>query len=77
MDNLGNEFISIHQEVIRREVSTRQLLRKSGMVNPNLVDRGLTLLGDSLIHLGTRLKNRSYTRLTAEETAAPSFLIML
>jgi hypothetical protein len=77
MDNLENEFIHIHQEVIRREVETSQALRQSGMVNPHLSDRGLTLLGDALIRIGTRLKDRTYTRLNAEEASAPTFLIML
>lgn len=77
MDNLENEFIHIHQEVIRREVNTSQTLRRSGMGDPNIRDRGLTLLGDALIRIGTRLKDRTYTRLNAEEASAPTFLIML
>jgi len=77
MVNLENETIRIHQEVIRREAIISKALRQSGLVNPPLIDRGLTLLGDSLIRMGTRLKERAYTRLTADEASVPTFLIML
>ena len=77
MDNLDSELIQIHQEVIRREVNIRQALRRSGMATPHMIDRGLTLLGDSLIRLGTRLKDRTYPRLATEEASAPTYLITL
>ena len=77
MDNLDSELIQIHQEVIRREVNIRQALRQSGMATPHMIDRGLTLLGDSLIRLGTRLKDRTYPRLATEEASAPTYLITL
>jgi hypothetical protein len=77
MVNPENEFIQIHQEVIRREANFRQTLRQSGIVNPPLMDRGLTLLGNTLIRMGTRLKERAYTRLTAEEASVPTYMIML
>jgi hypothetical protein len=77
MDNLENEFVQIHQEGIRRETNIRHALRQSGIVNAPIIDRGLSLLGDTLIHMGTRLKERGYTTLTAEEATVPTFLIML
>jgi hypothetical protein len=77
MDNLENEFVQIHQEGIRRETNIRHALRQSGMLNAPIIDRGFSLLGDTLIHMGIRLKERGYPRLTAEEASVPTFLIML
>ena len=77
MENLENELINIHQETIRREAFIRQMLRHSGMSNPPLMDRASISLGDLLIRIGTRLKERPYTRLTTEEASVPAFLIML
>jgi hypothetical protein len=77
MDNLDNEFIQIHQEVSRCESYISQVLRQSGMPPPSLMDRGLSMLGDTLIRVGTRLKGRAYTRLTAEEASVPPFIITL
>jgi len=77
MDNPEIEFVQMHQEGIRSEAIIRQALKQSGITNPNLMDRSLTWLGDVLIRAGTILKGHAYTRLTAEEASAPSFLIML
>jgi hypothetical protein len=77
MDNLESEFVQMHQERIQHEANIRQALRQSGMIKPHLIDRGFTLLGDTLIRMGTRLKEHAYTRVTAEEASVPTFLIML
>jgi hypothetical protein len=77
MDNLESEFVQIHQEQIRCEANVRQALRQSGMIKPHLLDRGYTLLGDTFIRMGIRLKEHAYTRVTAEEATVPTFLIML
>jgi hypothetical protein len=77
MVNLENEAIQIHQEVIRRETSLQQALRQSGMVNPTLFDRALPAFGETLIRVGTRLKEHTYHQLTSEEASVPTFLIML
>jgi hypothetical protein len=77
MDNLESEFVQIHQEGIRHEASIRQALKQSGLIEPHIIDRAFTLLGDTLIHMGTRLKEHAYTKITAEEASVPSFLIML
>ncbi len=77
MDNLENDAIQIHQELIRRESGLRQALRQSGLVNPALRDHALSALGETLIRAGTRLKEHSFHKLTAEEATAPTFLIML
>jgi hypothetical protein len=77
MDDLENDAIQIHQELIRRESSLRQALRQSGLVNPALIDRALPALGETLIRVGTRLKEHSFHQLTSEEATAPNFLIML
>jgi hypothetical protein len=77
MDYLENEILQIHQESIRREAYLRQVIRQSGMLLPPFIDRVSTFMGDLLIRLGTRLKERAYTKLTTEEASAPTFLIML
>jgi hypothetical protein len=77
MVNLENETIQIHQEVIRRETGLRLALWQSGIVKPGFIDRALPTLGETLIRIGTRLKERSYPKLTSEEASVPTFLIML
>jgi hypothetical protein len=77
MKNLENEFVHIHQETIRRETHLRQLIKQSETPGVPLSDRLATSLGDWLIRVGTRLRDRTYNRLTTEEASAPSFLIML
>ena len=77
MENLENEIIQIHQEGIRSEAMLKQALKQSGMNNPPMFQRAIPVLGEALIRVGTRLKQRSYTRLSADETTVPSFLIML
>ena len=77
MENLENELIQIHQEGIRSEAMLKQALKQSGMINPPMFRRAIPVLGDALIRVGTRLKQRSYTRLSADESTVPSFLIML
>jgi hypothetical protein len=73
MDNLENEFTQTHSQEIRHGITDRQI-RISG---PRFIDRGLTLLGDTLIRMGTRLKEHTYGRLTAEDDSVHNFLIML
>jgi hypothetical protein len=77
MNNLEQELIQIHQEVIRREANLSQVLRRLGGENPPIMARGLTMLGDWLIRIGTRLKDRTLTRLNPDEVSAPTYLIML
>jgi hypothetical protein len=77
MKNLENEFINIHQETIQREAHLRQLIKQSETPELPLSDRLAASLGDWLIRVGTRLRDRTYNRLTTEEASAPSFLIML
>jgi hypothetical protein len=77
MENLENELIQIHQEGIRSEALLRQALKQSGMINPPVFRRAIPVLGEALIRVGTRLKQPSYTRLSADESTVPSFLIML
>ena len=77
MDNQENDTIRIHQESIRRETSLRHALKQSGIANSALIDRALPALGETLIRVGTRLKEHSDHKLTAEEASLPTFLIML
>jgi hypothetical protein len=77
MENLDNELIQIHQESIRSASMVRQALKQSGMTNPPMYQHIIPMLGEALIRIGTRLKQRSYTRLSPDETTVPTFLIML
>lgn len=77
MDILGYDTIQIHYEFIRRETSLHLLLEQSGMVRPSITDRVMAKLGEALVRLGTRLKEQSYHKLSAEEASAPTFMIML
>ena len=77
MENLENELIQIHQESIRCASMLKQAFKQSGMINPPMFRRAIPMLGEALIRIGTRLKQRSYTRLSADETTVPTFLIML
>jgi hypothetical protein len=77
MVNLENDLIKIHQESIRREAYLRKALVQSGLVTPPIMDRASSALGETLIRIGTRLKERAYNRLIVEEASVPSYLIML
>ena len=77
MENLGNELILIHQESIRSASMLRHAFKQSGMINPPLFRRAIPMLGEALIRVGTRLKQRSCTRLSTEESTVPTFLVML
>jgi len=77
MENLEYELMKMHLETIRREADTRLAIKRAGLSVSSLSERVLPFFGEMLIQLGTRLKERAYTRLTTEEASAPSFLIML
>jgi hypothetical protein len=74
---MESELITIHQESIRREAYLRKALSQSGLVNPPIMDRASSAVGEILIRIGTRLKERAYTRLVVEGASVPSYLIML
>ena len=77
MEPLGNEMILIHQEFIRQEASLHLALKQSGLVGQPLVRRFLPALGEAMCRVGTRLKEKSYRKLSPEEASAPTFMIML
>ena len=77
MHLLINDTIQIHDEHMLREASLRLALKQSGLVEPPLMERTLSTLGETLIRLGTKLKEHSYKKLTSDEASAPTFLIML
>ena len=77
MENLDNELIQIHQESIRSASTLKHDIKQSGMINPPMFCRAISMLGEALIRIGTRLKQRSYTRLSADETTVPTFLVKL
>ncbi len=54
-----------------------QFLSKPVRVRPSLVDRVLPAVGDVMIRVGSKLKDRPHTRLSNEQAHSPNFLIML
>jgi hypothetical protein len=70
MENLDNE----HENPT---LETPQADAEQAPRNTPLIDRASTSLGDMLIRVGTRLKERAHSKLTTEEGSPPSFIIML
>ncbi len=77
MELQENDMIHIHQEFIRREAGLHLALKQSGLVNPPLARRFLPAIGEAMCRVGTRLKDQSYHKLSAEEASAPTYMIML
>jgi hypothetical protein len=77
MLNPDYEMIEIHQEGIRHEAYFRKALRQCGKFHQPIVARGFSMLGDTLIRMGTKLKEHAYSRVPAEEASVPTYLIML
>jgi hypothetical protein len=50
---------------------------KTVQIRPSLIDRTLLTLGDVMISVGLKLKERPSASLTTEQAQAPNFLIML
>jgi hypothetical protein len=46
-------------------------------INPTLLDRGLALLGETMINIGHKLKDRAHAKLNTEQAQSPNYLIML
>ncbi len=44
---------------------------------PSLMDRILPTLGEAMINIGLKLKDRPRTKLNAEQTQSPNYMIML
>lgn len=77
MDYLERELNSIHFENLCREAASGRFLMRAGLTGPSLVERAIPSFGELLIRAGMMIKAHSTRRLTSEEAAAPSFLIML
>ncbi len=54
-----------------------QSLSKPVRVRPSLMDRVLPAVGNTMIRVGLKLKDRPHTRLANEQAHSPNFLIML
>ena len=44
---------------------------------PSLIDRTLAVLGEAMINIGLKLKDRPHAKLNTEQAHSPNFLIML
>ena len=44
---------------------------------PSLMDRVLPTLGEAMINIGIKLKDRPHAKLNAEQAQSPNYMIML
>lgn len=75
--NMLVEFMRLdHKKHLRGYDWTQEFIKPATERRP-VTERLLTAVGDSLIRLGIKLKQRSRARLPAETTQSPNFIIML
>ncbi len=71
------ELIKLDDKRRNRGYDWTQEFVKPVPVKLSLMDRILPALGERLISLGSKLKQRSHARMTAENAHSPNFMIML
>jgi hypothetical protein len=71
------EIMKMNQTTTNRWDESGQIYMKPMQIKPSLMDRILRSLGEALIWVGLKLKDRPHTKLTTEQSHAPNFLIML
>ncbi len=71
------EFMKMDRKRLNRRFDWTQEFVLPIQVKMSLIDRILTRIGEALISLGSKLKQRAHTRLTAEQAQIPNFMIML
>ncbi|MGE5122878.1 MAG: hypothetical protein ACM3H7_00050 [Acidobacteriaceae bacterium] len=76
-DQVIIEMIKMKQRNVQRGYDWTQAFVKPEPVRLSLIDRVLPVIGDSLIRVGNKMKQRSHSRLTADHAQTPNFLIML
>jgi hypothetical protein len=71
------ERIKMDQGTINRDDDGIRFGMKSVQFKPSPLDRVFFFLGEAMINLGHKLKDRPCASLEAEKAQAPNFLIML
>ena len=59
------------------EVEYDQIILKPVQIKLSRLDRGLSFLGQVMINVGLKLKDRPLPRLNSEQADTPDYLIML
>jgi hypothetical protein len=76
-EQLIAENMKINAKNTYREDGYIDAFVKPVQFRPSLIDRVLLTLGDVMISVGLKLKQRPQASLTTEQAHAPNFLIML
>jgi hypothetical protein len=71
------EIMKMDQKNANRWDESGQTFMRPVQIKPSLMDRVLRSLGEALIWVGLKLKDRPHTKLTSEQSHAPNYLIML
>lgn len=71
------EFMKMDHKHNHRGYDWTQEFARPRPIKISLMDRILPAVGEALISLGIKLKQRSHARLTAEHAQTPTFMIML
>jgi hypothetical protein len=51
--------------------------QKPTQFKPSLMDRILTMVGEAMISIGLKLKDRPHAKLNTEQAQSPNYMIML
>ena len=70
-------MLQTHHELLRRSRANDIAGQPVCMSKSHYFAQAMTALGETLIRVGTRLKEHSYRRQASEEASAPTFMIML
>ncbi len=76
-DNLMVELILADIKKTQAYSQEDQFFSKPFRARASLVDRVLPAVGDVMIRVGSKLKDRSHTPPAGEQVHSPNFLIML
>jgi hypothetical protein len=76
-DHIGVELMKSENRSHCVESELGQSSMKPIHFKPSLIDRILAVLGEAMINIGLKLKERPHTKLNAEQVHTPNYMIML
>jgi hypothetical protein len=76
-DHIVVELMKVENRSYIVESELGQYSMKPIHFKPSLLDRGLAVLGEKMINIGLKLKDRAQTKLNTEQVQSPNYLIML
>ena len=76
-DHIGVELMKSENRSHCVESELGQSSMKPIHFKPSLIDRILAVLGEAMINIGFKLKDRPHTKLNAEQAHSPNYMIML